>query len=480
MRRVKNIAYDGDDWDDGDWGGDWSGDWGGGNWAQPKKQTQKPAAKPEVKAKAKQPKAKAKQESARASASTPPEAKAEEEAPVVAEGDGVDTTCLVITGHVDAGKSTLMGHLLHKMGHVTQREMHKMEKEANQIGKGDFKFAWVLDEGTDERERGVTIDVCIKHFTTPKGRPLTIVDAPGHRDFVPNMVMGASLADVAVLVVDVKDFDAGFARGGQTKEHLQLVRSLGAGQLVVGVNKMDAVDWDEARYITVIDQLRPYITSLGFKEDKVRYVPISGFQGDNLVEQKELSWYHKGSLIDVFDSLDKPERRQGPLRLSGKIEAGEITVGQKVTILPANETIAVKSLIAREVAVRKAGPGCFLDCLVLPLEPQFVCPGSIVCVNPSPLVSEFKARILVFDAPIPMVKGQQYTLHCSSQQEACTLGIIEPASKGARKLKCLVKGNLAIVTLKAHRPIYVEAGKTSLGRVVLRDKGLSIAAGLVI
>lgn len=486
MRRVKNVEYN--DWDDGDWGDDDWGSWGTGDWSQAKKAAPKVAAKAEVKKPKQQAKAKAKE--------TRPEKVPEEEKKEpeqVAEGDGVETTCLVITGHVDAGKSTLMGHLLYQMGHVTAREMHKMEKESSQIGKGDFKFAWVLDEGNDERERGVTIDICIKHFTTPKGRPLTIVDAPGHRDFVPNMVLGACLADVAVLVVDVKDFESGFARGGQTKEHLQLVRSLGAGQLVVCINKMDAVDWAEQRYITVMDQLKPYISSLGFKDDKVCFVPISGFNGDNLTTAKELTW-HSGSLIDTLDALASPDRHKGDLRipvsdsyksgsnmvLSGKVESGEVSVGQKITILPANEQVAVKSLIAREVPCRKAGPGVYLDSLVLPLEPQFVCPGSVVCINPVPLVSEFKARICVMESPLPMVKGQQYTLHCSSQQEACTLGVIEPSSKGGRKFKCLVKGNIAIVTLKAHRAIYAEAGRTSLGRVVLRDKGVTIAAGLVL
>jgi len=494
MRRVKNVGYDADEWGDGDWGGgggDW-GDWDDGGWSKPKP---KPKAKTEAKAKPK-PKAKEVKEVSKPSEPKKEEETKEVEAPIPAgDGDGVDSTCLVITGHVDAGKSTLMGHLLYKLEHVTQREMHKMEKEATQMGRGDFKFAWVLDEGDDERARGVTIDLCIKHFKTKKGKALTVVDAPGHRDFVPNMVLGATLADVAVLVVDVKDFDAGFARGGQTKEHLQLVRSLGAAQLVVCVNKMDAVDWDESRYNSVRDQLSVYILEeLKFNENKVIYVPISGFKGENLLEKKDLSWYDRGSLVDVFDGLDIPTRPKGALRipitdsyrsgsnmvLSGRVEGTEISVGQKVTILPSNEVVPVKALASRGEGVRRAVPGCYLDNLILPLEPQYVCPGSVVCINPPAMVSEFRARILVFDVSIPMVKGQQYTLHCSCQQEAVTLGAMDPITKGGRKLKCLTKGNSAIVTLKVDRPIVVEASKSSLGRIILREKGQTIAAGIVV
>jgi len=198
--------------------------------------------------------------------------------------DGKPRLSVVVVGHVDAGKSTLMGHLLADLGVVSSRLVAKFAKEAREAGKASFAYAWVLDEGATERARGITVDVGVNFFETRSAR-FTLLDAPGHRDFVPNMIVGAAQADVAVLVVDASpgEFEAGFSAGGQTKEHAALVRNFGVTQLVVAVNKLDMAGWAQARFNAVRDELLRYLLQIGFARDKVVFVPVAGLSGVNLV-----------------------------------------------------------------------------------------------------------------------------------------------------------------------------------------------------
>ncbi|KAJ1800205.1 hypothetical protein LPJ59_001274, partial [Coemansia sp. RSA 2399] len=194
-----------------------------------------------------------------------------------------ETLNLVVVGHVDAGKSTLMGHLLYALGQVNERTIRKFERDAEKIGKGSFAYAWVLDETEEERSRGVTMDVATNSFTT-EHRKFTLLDAPGHRDFVPNMISGASRADVAILVVDAStgEFEAGFDGNGQTREHAILIRSLGVRQLVVAINKLDMVDWSESRFDEITSRLLEFLTGCGYLKTDVRFVPVGGLKGINL------------------------------------------------------------------------------------------------------------------------------------------------------------------------------------------------------
>ncbi|CEM13058.1 unnamed protein product [Vitrella brassicaformis CCMP3155] len=424
---------------------------------------------------------------------------------------------LVVIGHVDAGKSTLMGHLLVKMGAVTTKQIHRYQKESKEIGKGSFAFAWVLDEGEDERARGVTIDVCVKHFAT-KHKVVTVLDAPGHRDFVPNMLSGAVMADAALLVVDVTRFEAGFERGGQTKEHLQLVRALGIGQLIVAINKLDAVGWSEDRYRSVMDPLHGFIIGpeAGFKSSNVQYLPLSAFEGTNIVDNNcaELkAWWGEGAtLVDLIDGLQTKGRGDstgasgGPFKgcvsdvwrtgdktsVSMKVDGGTLRNGQKVLILPSNETAIVKGLECRGASVPECRSGDYVDTALLNVEPHFVSVSSVLCdpSSPLPVVTSFTAQLLVFDLDIPIVKGQQVMMYLHTGVDSATIAALEAivnkqtGERENKRPKALVKGMVAIVRLTVPKPVCLDCkgsgGVGTLSRVILRDRGKTIAAGLVL
>ncbi|TMS12667.1 HBS1-like protein [Larimichthys crocea] len=272
---------------------------------------------------------------------------------------------LVVIGHVDAGKSTLMGHLLYLLGNVNKRTMHKYEQESKKAGKASFAYAWVLDETGEERDRGVTMDVGMTKFET-NSKVVTLMDAPGHRDFIPNMITGAAQADVAVLVVDASrgEFEAGFEAGGQTREHALLVRSLGVTQLAVAVNKMDQVNWQQERFQDITSKLGHFLKQAGYKESDVFYIPTSGLSGENLATRSSVSqltsWYSGPSLLEQIDAFKPPQRSvDKPFRLcvsdvfkdqgsgfcvTGKIEAGYIQTGEKTLAMPPNETCTVKGI----------------------------------------------------------------------------------------------------------------------------------------
>lgn len=289
------------------------------------------------------------------------------------------------TGHVDAGKSTLMGHLLYLQGEVTEKTIRKHERDAQKIGKASFAFAWVLDETGEERARGITMDVGVTKFET-EHRRFTLLDAPGHRDFIPNMISGTAQADVAILVVDATtgEFESGFDANGQTKEHALLARSLGVQQLVVAVNKLDVVGWSEARFQEIVAKLEQFLVKdASFKKSSLIFVPCSGFTGENLVRRSKpgqicngsavsdapvepsiasvvetFGWYKGPTLIQTIDKLDAPTRAvEKPFRMSvtdvfkgtggvsaaGRLEAGHVQIGEAIMVMPGSEMAVVKS-----------------------------------------------------------------------------------------------------------------------------------------
>lgn len=228
---------------------------------------------------------------------------------------------LIIAGHVDAGKSTIIGHLLSLLGNVSQKIMHKNENEAKKAGKASFMYAWILDVTEEERKRGVTIDVGQYRFETEK-RIVNVLDAPGHRDFIPNMITGATKADFALLVIDATsgEFESGFESGGQTQEHILLLRSLGVHQIVIVINKMDNVNYSQERFNDIVLKLKKFLKQVGFKEESIQTVPCSGIHGDNLVKHSDIAafkWFKGSTLINVIGSFYIPNLNPKKLDFTG-------------------------------------------------------------------------------------------------------------------------------------------------------------------
>ncbi|TNM95011.1 hypothetical protein fugu_017770 [Takifugu bimaculatus] len=417
---------------------------------------------------------------------------------------------LVVIGHVDAGKSTLMGHLLYLLGHVNKRTMHKYEQESKKAGKASFAYAWVLDETGEERDRGVTMDVGMTKFET-SSKVVTLMDAPGHRDFIPNMITGAAQADVALLVVDASrgEFEAGFEAGGQTREHALLVRSLGVTQLAVAVNKMDQVNWQQDRFQDITSKLGSFLKQAGFKESDVSYIPSSGLSGENLTTRSSVpqltSWYSGPSLLEQIDAFKPPQRSTDkPFRLcvsdvfkdqgsgfcvTGKVEAGYVQTGDRILVLPPNETCTVKGITLHDEPLDWAAAGDHVSLTVTGMDIIKMNVGCMFCDPKEPIkvCTRFRARILLFNIEVPVTQGFPVLLHYQTVSEPATIRkLISVLHKSSgevlkKKPKCLTKGMNAIVEIQTQRPVSLELYKDykELGRFMLRYGGSTIAAGVV-
>lgn len=417
---------------------------------------------------------------------------------------------LVVIGHVDAGKSTLMGHVLYQLGFVNKKVMHKHEQEAKKMGKASFAYAWVLDETEEERSRGVTMDIAQTRFETDT-KVVTLLDAPGHKDFIPNMITGAAQADVAILVVNATrgEFETGFDMGGQTREHAMLIRSLGVSQLLVAVNKMDTVDWSKTRYDEIVKKLGTFLKQAGFKEADVSYVPCSGLIGENLTKPSNIpelcSWYHGPCVVQHIDKFRPPERLiDKPLRLSvtdifkgqgagfsvaGTIQAGCVQPADKVLVMPQGELATVKGILVDDAPAQIAFAGDSVILTLVGIEMTNIAIGSIVCDRNEPIraSTRFQARIVIFNIDLPITKGFPVEIHYQSLTEPGQVRrLISQLHKSTgevikKKPRCLVKNSNAVVEIEVERPICVELYRDykDLGRVMLRSGGHTIAAGLV-
>ncbi|CAH0722858.1 unnamed protein product, partial [Brenthis ino] len=425
-------------------------------------------------------------------------------------GSEKDHLYIVVIGHVDAGKSTLMGRLLCDLGEVSQRTLHKYEQESKKIGKQSFMYAWVLDETGEERVRGITMDVGRAQFET-KTKKVIILDAPGHADFIPNMITGAGQADVALLVIDATrgEFESGFDLGGQTREHALLVRSLGVNQLAVAVNKLDTSNWSQERFDEITKKLKAFLKQAGFKDSDVTYVPCSGLTGENLVkspiEPELLKWYDGPCLLDVIDKFNVPQRPVSkPLRMSindifkgtgsgfcvaGRIENGVINKGDKVLVCPTKEIAEVRSLSINDLVSNVAFAGDQVSVTLSGVEMQNVSTGYILSdpIQQVPVTSRFEARLVVFNVKVPITKGFPVLIHHQSLVESgniVKLKALLNKSTGEilkKKPRCLGNNSVAVVEIEVCRPICIEKYKDvkELGRVMLRVAGVTIAAGLV-
>ncbi|KAH6755565.1 Translation elongation factor EF1A/initiation factor IF2gamma family protein [Perilla frutescens var. hirtella] len=417
---------------------------------------------------------------------------------------------LAIVGHVDSGKSTLSGRLLHLSGRISQKEMHKYEKEAKQQGKGSFAYAWALDESAEERERGITMTVGVAFFTSRKYH-VVLLDSPGHRDFVPNMISGATQADAAILVVDASmgSFEAGIdATGGQTREHVQLIRSFGVDQIIVLVNKMDVVEYSKERFDFVKQKLGAFLRTCGFKESSISWVPASAMENQNLVAKSSdarLSWYKGPSLMDGIDSLQLPARdyskplllpicdvksqSQSQVSACGKLESGAIRSGFKVLVMPSKEIATARSLErdSQPCSIARAGDNVTVN--LQGTEGNRVAAGSVICHPDYPVqvASQLELKILVLEISTPIVIGSQLEFHIHHAKEAAKivkiLSLLDPKTGKVTKKspRCLLAKQNAMVEVALQGPVCVEEYSScrALGRVFLRASGRTVALGLV-
>ncbi len=417
---------------------------------------------------------------------------------------------LIITGHVDHGKSTLVGHLLYDLGMIDQRTIDEFAKESEKTGKGDtFKFAWVLDNLKDERERGVTIDLAFQKFESKKYF-FTLIDAPGHRDFVKNMITGASEADCAVLVVSAAKGETQVAidPGGQGREHAFLLRTLGVNQLVVSINKMDdqLVNYAKDRYEEVKAIVEHLLKGVGYDTKKVRFIPTSGWKGDNLIKKSEnMKWYDGVTLLEALDEFVEPEKPiNKPLRIPlqdvysitgvgtvpvGRVETGKMKPNDKIVVMPEGVVGEIKSIETHHTQIPEAAAGDNIGFSVRGVDKKQIKRGDVVGTpdNPPTVAKEFKAQIIVIYHPTAVAPGYTPVLHAHTAQVAATItefvAKIDPRSGQVveESPKFLKSGDSAIVKIRPVRPLCIETFKEfpELGRFALRDMGTTIAAGVV-
>ncbi|KAK3384233.1 P-loop containing nucleoside triphosphate hydrolase protein [Lasiosphaeria ovina] len=403
----------------------------------------------------------------------------------------------VVVGHVDAGKSTMMGRLLLDLNVVDQRTVDKLRQEATKIGKSSFALAWVLDQRTEERARGVTIDIATNRFETDK-TVFTILDAPGHRDFIPNMIAGASQADFAILVIDAGTgaFESGLK--GQTREHSLLIRSMGVSRVIVAINKLDTVGWSQERFDEIKNQVSGFLSATGFQQKNITFVPVSGLHGDNLVRKSPdptASWYTGPSLVEELENsepsaraLAKPLRMtisevfrtpQSPISISGRIDAGSLQAGDPLLIQPSGEKAYLKSLQVDEEPVEWAVAGQNAVLHLTNIDQVHVRVGDIICDPAKPIecLDTFTLKALAFDFLMPMqVDVHRGRLHAAGRIESMTALLDKVTGAVVKKKPKIAKpATVARVVVKLNSKVPLEAGQ----RVVLRSGGETVAAGLL-
>ena len=416
---------------------------------------------------------------------------------------------LVVIGHVDHGKSTLVGHLLYRLGYIDEKKMKELEEQAKAKGKESFKFAWILDKMKEERERGITIDLTFMKFETKK-YVFTIIDAPGHRDFIKNMITGASQADAAILVVSARkgEFEAGMSQEGQTREHLLLARTMGIEQIIVAVNKMDApdVNYSKERYEQIVSILKKFMKGLGYNPDQVPFIPVSAWKGDNLIERSpNMPWYNGPTLVEALDSLKPPAKPiDKPLRIPvqnvysipgagtvpvGRVETGVLRVGDKVVFMPPGVVGEVRSIQMHYQDLQKAEPGDNIGFAVRGVSKNDIRRGDVAghLDNPPTVAEEFTARVFVIWHPSAITVGYTPVIHVHTASVSAR--IVEIVAKLDPRTGQVVEknpsflkpGDVAIIRFKPIKPMVIEKFSEipQLGRFAMRDMNRTIGIGIV-
>jgi elongation factor 1-alpha len=408
---------------------------------------------------------------------------------------------IVFIGHVDSGKSTSVGRVLYDTGALPEQVMRKLKEEAEKLGKATFEYAFVMDTLQQERERGVTIEVAHKEFETDKHH-FTIIDAPGHRDFVKNMITGASQADGAVLVISVKD-----GVQPQTKEHAFLSKVLGINQLVVNMNKMDAVNYDEAAFNKVKEEATKLLSGMGWKMDKVHFVPTSAYMGDNIAKKSDKTpWYKGPTLLELIDQFIAPEKPvDKPLRLPiqdvytitghgtvpvGRVETGVLKPNTNVVVMPSGSKGEVKKVEMHHQELTEAVPGDNVGFNLKGVDKKDIKRGDVIGPVDSPptVADEFTAQVVVLNHPTAISIGYTPVFHIHTAQFAGRVTEIvekkDPKSGQVLQAKpdFVKTGDVAVLKIKPLRPIVVEKFQEfpPLGRFAIRDMGQTVAAGVVL
>jgi len=417
---------------------------------------------------------------------------------------------IVVIGHVDSGKSTSTGHLIYKCGGIDKRTIEKFEKEAAEMGKGSFKYAWVLDKLKAERERGITIDIALWKFETEKYY-FTIIDAPGHRDFIKNMITGTSQADVAILVIasGEGEFEAGISKNGQTREHGLLAFTLGVKQMIVLINKMDdkSVNWSENRYNEIMKEVSAYLKKVGYNPKKVPFIPISGWLGDNMVEKSaNLPWYKGPCLVEALDAIIPPKRPSDkPLRVPlqdvykiggigtvpvGRVETGCLKPGMIVTFAPNLITTECKSVEMHHESLTEALPGDNVGFNIKNVSVKDIRRGNVAGDSkndPPAECDNFTAQVIILNHPGQIHAGYAPVLDCHTAHIACKFKelITKVDRRSGQELeqtpKSVKSGDAAMVLLVPSKPMCVEtfAEYPPLGRFAVRDMRQTVAVGVI-